>query len=507
MAKPLLFIGSSRQGLDIGQVLEELLEYDARINLWTSDVFGLGKTSIEALSEQLDLCDYAILVLTPDDLIATPEQERFAPRDNVVFEAGLFMGRLGRDRTFLVYDRESKPKLPSDFAGLTCATYDGNRLKENHKAALSPVASKIGRRLRTGVRAKEVDFIKAYISFVQPDTPLTDSYSEILSKHYSKIRSEILRLEKQSDWDSLLEVKRRLREYFEYSGRYLDGVEFGTRYVRALDEIGEQLEAIWTKVKHVGYLLILAGKHKAGRTVILDALSELKARDDSSDSARELLFYCYRYLGISFQRDNLSGNLGKAREFFEKADEVVGSFDKNVQKQNELRARLLGNLGNLALDSGSFATALESYQLMLDIFVERGDLEHIGIANLKVAEAIVASGKNLKNAFPHLKAAESVSLTLGWIEGQARVLEQEGRAYERLAAACPRAARKEEYRRKCVTAALNSKALFERIENQRGLGRVESLIERTKELTSTASPRTGRNRRSARGAKGKIARR
>src|SRR5579871_5828981 len=106
MVKPFIFIGSSVEGLAIARALEENLEHDARINLWTSDVFQPGGTSIESLIEQLDTCDYAMFVLSPDDLVIAREKEWYEPRDNVIFELGLFMGRLGRRRTFLVYDRE-----------------------------------------------------------------------------------------------------------------------------------------------------------------------------------------------------------------------------------------------------------------------------------------------------------------------------------------------------------------------------------------------------------------
>ena len=36
---------------------------------------------------------------------------------------------------------------------------------------------------------------------------------------------------------------RRLREYFEYSGRYLDGVDLGRLFHRALKELGDLQEA------------------------------------------------------------------------------------------------------------------------------------------------------------------------------------------------------------------------------------------------------------------------
>ena len=43
--------------------------------------------------------------------------------DNVIFELGLFMGRLGRKRAILMEPREEKLKLPSDFAGVTTVPY------------------------------------------------------------------------------------------------------------------------------------------------------------------------------------------------------------------------------------------------------------------------------------------------------------------------------------------------------------------------------------------------
>lgn len=65
------------------------------------------------------------------------------PRDNVIFELGLFVGAIGRRRTFGVYDTDKPIKIPSDLAGVTMATFRGDRPDKNLDAAVSPACSKI----------------------------------------------------------------------------------------------------------------------------------------------------------------------------------------------------------------------------------------------------------------------------------------------------------------------------------------------------------------------------
>ena len=69
-------------------------------------------------------CDFATLVISPDDQVLSRSTVSDAPRDNVVFELGLFMGALGHERVFLVYPRNASIKLPTDLLGLTVLTYE-----------------------------------------------------------------------------------------------------------------------------------------------------------------------------------------------------------------------------------------------------------------------------------------------------------------------------------------------------------------------------------------------
>lgn len=57
-----------------------------------------------------------MFILAPDDMTFSKDETKPAPRDNVLFESGLFMGVLGRERVFLVYDQAVGLKIPSDLA-------------------------------------------------------------------------------------------------------------------------------------------------------------------------------------------------------------------------------------------------------------------------------------------------------------------------------------------------------------------------------------------------------
>src|SRR5436190_22238957 len=111
--KPTAFIGSSSEGLDVARVICEHLEHDAEFTMWNEDFFKTGSTFIETLVGAVSRFDFAILVLTPDDLVQSRDEPNFGPRDNAIFELGLFMGRLGRERTFAVHQREGV-KMPTD---------------------------------------------------------------------------------------------------------------------------------------------------------------------------------------------------------------------------------------------------------------------------------------------------------------------------------------------------------------------------------------------------------
>src|ERR1700733_12011701 len=109
--KPSMFIGSSSEGKRIAETMQMVLDDEIHCTVWNQGVFGLSGGTLESLVTALDEYDFATLVLTADDLLEKRDLQGRGPRDNVLFELGLFMGALGRDRTFIVHSRTTPPML------------------------------------------------------------------------------------------------------------------------------------------------------------------------------------------------------------------------------------------------------------------------------------------------------------------------------------------------------------------------------------------------------------
>src|SRR3954462_4717673 len=127
MDKPRIFLGSSGKQEKLLQALTRGLEEVAHVDPWTTS-FNPGTTTLDRLVELAHEVDFAAFVFARDDWTSTSspvssatEAGQASPRDNVVFEAGLFGGVLGMRRTIILHARDAK--LPSDLLGLTCIRY------------------------------------------------------------------------------------------------------------------------------------------------------------------------------------------------------------------------------------------------------------------------------------------------------------------------------------------------------------------------------------------------
>ena len=86
-----------------------------------------GRTIIEKFEDYSDV-NFAIVLLSPDDIAypkdKTPEDKEFRARQNVIFELGFFVGKLGREHVFILYREEHNFEFPSDYSGICYTPYD-----------------------------------------------------------------------------------------------------------------------------------------------------------------------------------------------------------------------------------------------------------------------------------------------------------------------------------------------------------------------------------------------
>lgn len=139
-----MFIGSSVENLELAHAAQEGLEHDVEVTVWSQGVFQLSRTAMASLLDQLDESDFGLFVLAPSDVTEIRNEKKRTVRDNVIFELGLFVGRLGVERCFLIVPRGMEDlHLPTDLAGVTPATYEPSRQDGNMVAALGPACSRI----------------------------------------------------------------------------------------------------------------------------------------------------------------------------------------------------------------------------------------------------------------------------------------------------------------------------------------------------------------------------
>jgi CRP/FNR family cyclic AMP-dependent transcriptional regulator len=148
--KPRLFFICSAEALEIAESIRAALEHEnAVVEIWSDDhIFPAGSYPVDALEQAVNEADFGVAIAQPDDLVRSRDRQTKTPRDNVIFELGFFMSRLGRARTLLLVPRGEDIKLPSDFKGLTPLPYKVESRDEKLATALGPVVFKIKQRIR-----------------------------------------------------------------------------------------------------------------------------------------------------------------------------------------------------------------------------------------------------------------------------------------------------------------------------------------------------------------------
>jgi len=111
-----VFLGySSGSSPTAGAVKRYLQSLGAKVLDWQTD-FIPGRTILDQIEQAAARSIGGIFLFTKDDdLVDHGQRDKAVPRDNVVFEAGYFIGLKGKRNVLIV--RESGSKLPADLGG------------------------------------------------------------------------------------------------------------------------------------------------------------------------------------------------------------------------------------------------------------------------------------------------------------------------------------------------------------------------------------------------------
>lgn len=186
MRKPRVFLASSVEGVLVADAINECLDYDAEIVHWKAG-FSLSSNTIDSLMEKSRTVDFAIFVFTPDDVSTIREQSHIIARDNVLFELGLFIGRLTKERCFIIKPRDINLHFPTDLLGLTPADYDGKRSDNDLTQAVGAPCNKVKKEIvRLGIAKDDIEIIKAKTKKTGFDYDVGDTELRLLLDIFEK---------------------------------------------------------------------------------------------------------------------------------------------------------------------------------------------------------------------------------------------------------------------------------------------------------------------------------
>lgn len=146
MAKPRIFIASSVESLPIAEAATVNLDREFEVSPWPAGTFKLSSTAVDDLTIKASSVDFALFVFSPEDLVVIRNKAEHVARDNVVFELGLFIGAIGRERCFILKPRGQELHLPSDLAGINYADFEPIRTDKDMESATSAACIAIRKR-------------------------------------------------------------------------------------------------------------------------------------------------------------------------------------------------------------------------------------------------------------------------------------------------------------------------------------------------------------------------
>ena len=227
-----IFIGSSSEARVIDTEVRKIIENHPEVEPkpW-QEVFVPGEFGLESLLRVKKEIDAAILITTVDDKIWYRGSEAFTPRDNILFELGLFLSELGRDRVGLVVVRNNdgnSPKIPTDLAGLNYIYFEEGK-NANNESAITKWILHLQRK-------------KALIasSFENPFDILEDQYSKLPDNWKDDVKNYLIEPFKKQSFDALRgEFTLNISDYYNSLFTAVNNAE-SESYIKAVSILSEE---------------------------------------------------------------------------------------------------------------------------------------------------------------------------------------------------------------------------------------------------------------------------
>lgn len=232
MRKKRIFIGSSTEELDLANAAKTLLEFekDFEVTIWNEEVwekavFKLNNNYLNDLIRATLQFDFGILIGTKDDKVEVRGNEELQPRDNILFELGLFIGRLGLNNCAFLIDKDIK--LLSDIKGISLARFERDKM-ETFTLAINQIKDLFKNQIDSGINFFPSSTLAAvyYENFVKPTCThiLQNDGIEDSGKKYEDCTIKIIIPERlttdvNSQFQTLKKRFETKRLTFDYLGR------------------------------------------------------------------------------------------------------------------------------------------------------------------------------------------------------------------------------------------------------------------------------------------------
>jgi tetratricopeptide (TPR) repeat protein len=394
--KSRIFIGSSVEGLSIAYAIQQNLMHDAETTVWDQGVFELSGTTMESLTKALSGSDFGIFVFSPDDVLKIRGKESSSVRDNVLFEMGLFIGRLGRDRVFFMLPESADIHIPSDLLGITPGRYDPNRSDRSMRAATGPVSHQIRLQIKVlGPLNVEKTAPSEPHKSKEPEAEPTGWIIDFIHKRYDiviqKLRESVgtedgISEDKAEAWIAFCEFKKNettgLRQISEVSKKFPKEVEAQAliasflRTEKLNDKAMELLELLPTDIKdHPTIRVALAVCHASSQDGekaiellsksdpqlnpdVALCLANLQEEEDDKAEALKTVVSSYanhkRHVGLRYKLACLALD--------EDHNEIALFLLDELSRENPESSDYLGYLGNACVALNLPDQAMQAYK-------------------------------------------------------------------------------------------------------------------------------------------------